>query len=201
MKMQTVLFRNKYVLMLISALLSAVLLVSMVVCGFQVNAWFRARLEIENPVQITNFVSSVEYSFDGNSWRSLANSSSISVTPDNIDDLRIRVFYKGESAGYLRVKAYSTFKNADTGTVLPQLENTFIQWKSTSAKWVLNGDYIYYDSLLSKKENASVLPVLTVGSDMSFLSDRSDYQDYSGEVYVIVDTVQPDRYETLWKIG
>ena len=187
-----------------SAVLAAILLISTLSCGYQINAWFIEKDTIRNESTLSNFQTQVEYSIDGSSYTKLAQGGAIAVTPDNVNTLKIRISYKGVSQAYMRVKLYGSFYNKNSGTYLPQAaENDFRKFQNNSS-WVLNDGFYYYKQKLGNDRSTHLssfktISTLTMQVDVSSLN-KSQYQDYAGNLYVIVDAVQPDRYQPLWGI-
>lgn len=186
--------------MLITSLLSAVLLVCSMICAHQVNGWFIAQHTVSNPAKLTNFVTAVECSKDGGlTWVSDAEEYPFIITPDNVDDVQIRVSYRGESAAYLRVSLFGGLYNKHTGTYLPQ-SDAFWSFDS-NATWLHADRYLYYPEKLEKKPEFSTLqPTFGIDADLESLGTISEHQQYEGKLYVIVDAVQPDRYSVHWDI-
>lgn len=193
---------------LISSVLAALLLFSLVFLGTQTVAWFKNHKTIDDPAILTNFEPTVHYSFNGTNFEEFTAGTPIKITPDDFKDgktLQLHVSYTGESAAFVRVMVSGSFKNEYTGTYLPQPENF---WSLSGDNWVTEGEYTYFTQLLEKSDDSTtmekveskLLNVLYVSTDLSKLGKISEHQKYSGELYVIVDAVQPDRYDEIWGI-
>ncbi|MBQ3069842.1 MAG: hypothetical protein IJD01_07865 [Clostridia bacterium] len=198
-----VLFSTHMALM-ISALLSAVLLVTLMLSTPYVMSWFKNKLEVPQPARISNFVTQVEYyNADSAVWTDLDAGAPIVLSPDAISSLKIRVTYQGFSQAYVRAKVFGSFKNKHTGTFLPQGEDLWTL--GTNSKWVSSEGWLYYPEVLgsigTSSSDTKILEEFTVSVNTASLDDASDHQEYLSEVYILVDAVQPDRWQAHWGIS
>ncbi len=205
--MNTKRISKKQIILIVSSVITATLLLVALVCGMFARAWFRDYLDVTTPAKISNFDISVEYSIDG-TWKTLKNPEApIELTSSNdVNSLQVRITYQGFSAAYLRTKVYGNFYNKHTGTHLPQPEHFWTLSPVSASDWKQSGDYWYHTSLLhnldqSKSNDKTPLSVLNVSADMSALGEISPHQEYAGNVYVVVDVVQPDRCEAFWGVS
>ncbi len=200
---------TKKKILVITSLVMAILLFLALIGGMYARAWFKNVLEIENPAQLTNFITKTEYSFDGTQWTELSAGQAITVSVPNsgvtndLSKLQVRVSYQGHSAAYIRASVQGNFYNVNTGTYLPQPESFWsLSEKNTSLnQWISSDEYIYFASRVSKYDTMTALPSdLCVNAKFDELGTISRYQEYEGKVYIIVEAVQPDRYAALWGI-
>lgn len=184
----------------VSAVMAAVLLVTMLLIGTQTVAWFRSVDTFTNDAQISNFVTAASYSQDGGAtWTLLQSGDAIITTPDTVNDLQLQISYHGEHAAYLRVSVYGSFYNADTDTYLPQPVDFWSFDGYDSADWLAHEGYLYYTHKLADSAAVTTLPSFSI---LAALPDEiSAYQDYEGELYIVVDAVQPDRYPVFWGVS
>ena len=202
---------------LLTMLLSLVAVLSILLAMFQVTAWFVNTETATTDAVLTNFETTVQYAVNGSSsWTPLSgtNAIPIGVTYDsansvwNFDTVQLEITYRGKSNAFLRVSAYGSFQNADTQTYLPQSDGL---WTISGTNWQSSNGYWYYTQKVgcAHNETASVgsftddhtLQTLTVTLDSTKLAQLiSPHQDYQGELYIHVDTVQPDRYQEFWNI-
>ncbi len=193
--------------------------ISVFVATYQVEAWFKNFATASTDAVLTNFETKVKYAVDDNSWEQAPAGTSIPIVIENGDvkldvsrlsgvtavpnSLQIQVTYNGKSSAYLRASVKAVFQNKHTGTVLPALNLSF----SGSDKWVTSGDYIYYTEKCGEEHDGTKTPDQYVKSHNLYVftvslgdsnPDISKYQDYKGDLYIVVDTVQPDRYEAFW---
>ncbi len=188
-------------ILFISAVMAAVLLMSMLLIGTQTVAWFKSHTVVEHPGEFSNFITLVDYSLDGKSWVTVDATKPIPVTLDTLDDIRVRVTYKSaHHTAYLRVSLFGGFHNQNTGTYLPLTADCWSFSKGESNKWMTSGDYLYYTQLLDTPASSDTLILDTLQVNMTKPANISNHQAYSGELYIIVDAVQPNRYTQLWGI-
>ncbi len=190
---------------ILSFVLSLLLLVSLIFSTYQITAWFKNQLIVDNPVELTNFTDKIEYSFNnGTSWTLLEKGSAIPLTIQNgtlKEQVQVRITHTGNSAAYLRFMMFGGFYNANTNTQLPQTDNF---WSISSNAWTAYNGYYYYPEKLIKDQDAKddelnqMVDTFTVSADISALGNISSYQDYEGELYIIAESVQPDRYPVFW---
>ncbi len=212
---------------MITAALAFVLMISLLIAAFQVNAWFKSHITVSSPAVITNFDTVVEYCVDENTnkWITvptgasipvslkdgavLLNSEKINNLAEGYDKIKIRIIYKGKSSAYLRFSLSGSFQNADTGTYLPQLDSI---WDASGTNWIEDGEYWYYENKLgdiydpdksvNEYKETHELNTFTITVDPTkFPKDISSHQDYQGELFITVDTVQPDRYKAFWGVN
>lgn len=190
------------VVLLVSAVMAAVLLITLLLIGTQTVAWFKSFDVVENDAALSNFVTLVEYSFNATEeqpvWESVSDGEAIPVTPDKLDDLSIRVNYQSaHHTAYARVSVFGSFYNIHTGTYLPQ-EEPFWSFVEYDNSWTLSDSYLYYNQKLETTGESDTLTLSPFSVQATFPESVSEHQDYQGDLYVIVDAVQPDRYPVFW---
>ncbi len=187
-------------LLIIASISMAILLFS-VMFADPLIAWFTNTNSVNNPAKITNFVTTTTYSVNGTSKTVNSNGAIIFDVPANKSAVTIQttVSYRGESAGYVRVKFCGTYYNKSTKTILPIPNGTNFVDVTTPNGWVDGGDgYWYYPTLLNKKATAAKLAAITLKTNTAVYSSMSTLQAYEGEFYAIVDVIQPDRINAFW---
>ncbi len=188
-------------ILFISAVMAAILLISMLLIGTQTVAWFKSYTVVTHPAEFSNFVTSVEYSLDGDSWTAVNADKPIPLTIDTVDDIQIRVSYKSaHHTAYLRVSVFGGFYNRNTKTYLPLSENAWSFTTTGLTKWSSLNGYLYYKELLNTPDGTDILQLETFRLNATLPQNISSHQAYNGELYVIVDAVQPNRYQELWGI-
>ncbi len=190
-------------ILFISAVMAAVLLISMLLIGTQTVAWFKSFDVLDHPGEFSNFVTLVDYSLDGKTWVTVDATKPIPVTLDTLDDIRVRVTYKSaHHTAYLRVSLFGGFYNANTKTYLPQSAGCWSFDLTDTTKWHLSGEHVYYTEKLSTPETTqdAAMELETFKINATLPDTVSAHQAYSGELYIIVDAVQPNRYTQLWEI-
>ncbi len=192
---------STHISLMISALLAAVLLVVVMLSTPYAVSWFKNKLEVPNPAILSNFVTEVTYSTNGTDYATLEAGDAIVLSPEQLSNLRIQVGYQGFSQAYLRVSVFGSFKNKNTGTFLPQSDAFWMLTGNDS--WVADtsGEYLYYSALLEKTDTMTALAAFTLSADIASLGDISAHQNYESELYVLVDAVQPNRYQEHWGIA
>ena len=198
---QTFLTQSMFRLLLIVASISMAILLFSVMFAEPLIAWFTNTNSINNPAKITNFVTSTTYKVNSTSKTVNSNGAIVFDVPADKSAVTIQttVSYRGESAGYLRVKFCGTYYNKSTKTVLPIADGTAFVNVTTANGWINGGDgYWYYPQLLEKKPSATNLKAITLKTNTAVYSSMSDKQAYEGEFYAIVDVVQPDRINAFW---
>lgn len=187
--------------LLVAVSVAAVVLLLAVTFTNPIIAWFKSHLSVNNPAQLTNFTVAVQYSFDGSQWSDLTAGSAIPVTLDNVNDLQVRVRHQGVASHYIRVSFFGGFYNKNTGTYLPiQGDNQAALFAAKGTDWVSSGGHVYYKQMLKDVLEPTNLEVLSITADGVSWANKSDYQAYAGEVYVLVDAVQANRIEAFWGI-
>lgn len=204
--------------LVIGACVSVAALILILFFDSLIGAWFQSTISVDNPALLSNFETKVFYAFEGGAESLLSADEAISVTPDTVEQLQFRVEYRGESAAYLRVRVQSEFYNTISGTRLPQTED-LLALSNSSTKWCADNGYLYYTERLgdNSQTNGSTVPsgttvtapatvfspldgVFSLSADFSALMP-SERQQYEGQLYVMVEAVQPDRYPEFWNLS
>ncbi len=190
--------------LMLSAILSALLLIALMVSTPYVMSWFKFKEDVPQPARISNFVTQTEYyNADTGVWTELEAGTPIRLSPESISSLKVRVTYQGFSQAYLRATVFGSFKNKHTETVLPQGD---VLWTlGTNSKWVSSDGWLYYPEVLgsigTSSSDTKILEEFTVSVNTASLGDISDHQEYLSELYILVDAVQPDRWQAHWGIS
>jgi len=184
--------------------ISLALLLTITFFAPSVIAWFKKFISVNNDAQLTNFVTKIEYSLNGNAWNTVSPDDPIRIHSENIGNLQIRISYSGIHKSYLRVKLHGDYVNRHSGTHLPSSEELFTPTGGTG--WQLSDGYYYFTSRLgmSSVTGEEATTTQTLGAfkvSSSLPAGASSYQEYDVELYVMVDAVQCDRYDELWGIS
>ena len=198
---------------LISLALSVFFVINLLFATVQITAWFKNHTIVKHDVAVTNFLHTVQYK-SGNNWIDLNAGSAIPITISNgnVQPVTVRIKHQGKSAVAIRVSAFGNYYNADTSTVLPLSSEGLWTLNSTSSSslWgkLSNDDHLYYkNDYYQYKSNYNIddyntPPIYTDEFTITAtIDDVSVHQDYKGELYIIVDAVQPDRFQELWGIS
>ncbi len=189
----------------IALCVSLVLLLTITLFAPSVIAWFKSFLTIHNDGQLTNYITTTEYSTNGSSWTTLEPGAAIEVSAADAAKLQIRVSYTGIHKAYVRVKLHGDYVNRHSGTHLPAPEDTELFEPSGGSGWVFSKGYYYYTTKLGKSSDgtaaASKQQLNTFKVSASLPADASMYQEYDAKIYVLVDAVQTDRYDELWGLS
>ena len=195
----------------ITAALALLSIISLLMATIQVDAWFKSHHTVTTPTAISNFEQKVQY-HNGSRWVTLNLNQPIPVKYG--DKIRVCIQHKSISATYIRVSVFGNFYNADTGTLLPQSDALFtFDLKDDSQNWkTIKSDpfHIYYANDFYSWDNDAQIPSPIPTTDLeeftvcvnpkAFPESISEYQDYTGELFVYVDAVQPDRFQEFWGI-
>ncbi|MBQ9413564.1 MAG: hypothetical protein IJU16_00390 [Clostridia bacterium] len=190
-------------------LLSAIALlmaIAVFLWGMTIGAWFTPVRNLDQNAQLTSFAVTVQYSTNsGSSYSDYTAGTAIPITTSNVNNVRVKVYYQGISAAYLRVKVYGGFYN-NAFDDHPRLPLPDYFWRLSGTNWVQKnnatyGDYAYYKTRFENAQSATALNALTLSADISALGTVDTVQPLTGELYIVVDAVQPDRYPALWGIN
>lgn len=187
-------------LMIVASISLAVLLFSVMFAN-PIIGWFKAHLQIDNPAEITNFVTAVSYTVD-NSTTTPANGIPYIFAVNSKDTavtIKAALSYQGKSAAYVRVSFCGNYYNKNTKTYLPMADNTEFVTVSNAGEWIDGKDgYWYYPTMLENADELSVFSTMELKTNTAAYATMSEKQEYEGELYVIVDAVQPNRMEAFW---
>ena len=187
--------------LLIAAAISMAILLFSLMFANPLVAWFHSRLTVDNPAQITNFVTSVSYKVNDTTKSVNSNGAVVFDVPADKSAVALTtiISYRGESAGYIRVSFCGTYYNKNTKTILPIADGTAIVNVTSANGWINGGDgYWYYPKLVDKMASATSLDAIILETNTAVYSSMSSMQTYEGEFYAIVDVVQPDRMKAFW---
>ena len=174
--------------------------------GITIGAWFTPVRKLDQTAQLTSFALTVQYSTNGgSSYTAYTAGTAIPVTTANVNNVRIKVSYQGVSAAYLRVKVYGGFYN-NAFDDHPRLPLPDYFWRLSGTNWVQKndatyGDYAYYKTRMKNVASATALDVLALSANISALGTIETTQPLTGEVFIVVDAVQPDRVPAFWGIS
>ena len=195
---------------LFTSFLSLLLVINLLVATVQITAWFKNHLIIEHDVAVTNFQHTVQYK-SGSNWVSVKAGDAIPITISggSVQPVTVRIQHKGKSAVAIRVSAFGNYYNADTSTVLPLSSKGLWTLDSTSSSWgkLSNDDHLYYKNDYYQYSSQKYIADYTstyytdTFTVTATVDEISLHQDYKGELYIIVDAVQPDRFQELWGIS
>lgn len=188
--------------LLVAVSVVAVILLLAVTFTNPIIAWFKSTLSVQNPAQLTNFTVETQYRFGtSGTFKTVAAGTPIPVTLDNVNTLQVRVRYCGVATHYIRLSLFGGFYNKNTGTYLPMKgDSQSSLFTATGTSWITSGGYIYYKSMLKDTTEMTEVNAFTVTADTSSWANKSEYQEYAGEVYVLVDAVQANRIQAFWGI-
>lgn len=190
-------------------LIAMLLITVIIVTGFSL-AWFIARTEYNKALSASNFTAEPVCYFEGSGntegvadeyiENGLIVLSTDSKAENYIGNFRVNVKYKGDGAGYLRVKMVHEYSINSVSTQHP----ANIPYEADVEKWYDNrgNDYcFYYMEEIDADSNAdgNTLEFITgindVNGDIASIADGVEIR-----VAVETDMVQINRYPQVWGI-
>lgn len=190
-------------------LIAMLLITVIIVTGFSL-AWFIARTEYNKALSASNFTAEPVCYFEGSgNTEGVADKyieNGLIVLSTDLDDenyignFRVNVKYKGDGAGYLRVKMVHEYSINGVSTQHP----ANIPYEADVEKWYDNrgNDYCFYymeEIDADSNANGNTLEFITgindVNGDIASIADGVEIR-----VAVETDMVQINRYPQVWGI-
>lgn len=190
-------------------LIAMLLITVIIVTGFSL-AWFIARTEYNKALSASNFTAEPVCYFEGSgNTEGVADEyieNGLIVLSTDLDDenyignFRVNVKYKGDGAGYLRVKMVHEYSINSVSTQHP----ANIPYEADVEKWYDNrgNDYCFYymeEIDADNNANGNTLEFITgindVNGDIASIADGVEIR-----VAVETDMVQINRYPQVWGI-
>ncbi len=190
-------------------LIAMLLITVIIVTGFSL-AWFIARTEYNKALSASNFTAEPVCYFEGSgNTEGVADEyieNGLIVLSTDLDDenyignFRVNVKYKGDGAGYLRVKMVHEYSINSVSTQHP----ANIPYEADVEKWYDNrgNDYCFYymeEIDADSNANGNTLEFITgindVNGDIASIADGVEIR-----VAVETDMVQINRYPQVWGI-